>query len=618
MKSQNSLFNKGIIINNISRFWPLSVLIFVISFFHQALQIWDCATHTNGLENVKEALIDLMYSTQFMLVFYGFAAAYLSFRYLFHPQLCSQIHSFPLKRKTLFFSNVLSGFTLLLAPQVVNWLIILPAIFISGFKILAFDYLLTIITFNMFYFGTAVICAMITGNLVSMSIIYALIYAFRTLLYIFADNMNDIFYSKAGFVRLNENVSGIIEYVNPLRISLVCSGDYKAITEGSIIYDLRIYLYILFAAVGIGLLALSYFIYKKRRLEKAGSFITVRFLKPVLQWFTALAATVGATSLLLFADTISGFTFLIVFVFSGIVVSAAVAMIFEKTVKIDFKKELIKWAATAVCTFIIFAGANAYVNKYVPDSSKVEKVYLSAYCDTEYNLNEVYYLTKTDVKDEIDNIIKVHSSEVKMDPVLYFKEIDETETDYYRNPYYRFNYGETVPYGFYKLEYKLKNGALYYKYIKQSEESKKVIEPQLKKSIENNLSAYLAVNDIKNTDFEKIIRLSSYSGKNEFTFYFNEKDIKKIINSYMQDMAEHDIYEGSYYYFAVIPKNNLDETDPNKDLYDSYFNDYETSEPIFNNFKLRFNASYTRTINAIEEAAKNSNTNFDIKYLDKQ
>lgn len=615
MKSRSSCLNKRIILDNTARCWPLSVLVLIISFIFQTLSVYETANTRKSEfpDGYKDALIGTLHSSQLTLLITSFAAAYLMFRYLFSERLCNQIHSFPLKRKTLFFSNALSGFLMLIVPQIINWLIMIPAILKTGCLIEIIDFIAAMIAFTLIFYSIGIFTAMITGNLLSMALVYAGINFFDRMITALGSVYNYIFESNGVFGitfsdKSSETISDILGCVMPVSYSMNTSllsllSELNYLSTGNI----RFVFYLVYSAVALLLLFASYKIYKRRQLEKAGSSITSKHAKPVVYLITEIMVTTLLFDIYLtFSFSyFNGIVCAVLFLISGVIVSIAVRMILDKTVKINFKTEIIRWLAASAVLLIVFTAQNIAANRYIPKEEKIEKIYISrAYNDAafrgEYSYIEDEFDSTTFVTDpdDIRTLLDIHKSVIDNKKLIQIVEKNYYTNDY--ENYYSINYDVK---GATEFTYILKNGSTYYRYFRLDDESVSKINKIFDDNPSNTLAAYLHLNDIESTHFSTSVLVGTPEGSIPVRpFELTQEEIRDILKAYALDMKDNPTEEGKYY-ISITALDNKDTQNPGYRSYSRYTDSYSTAEET-DYWQLQFWDNDKHTIAAINKACK--------------
>ena len=595
MKSQKSLFNKSIFIDNVSRLWPVSAVIFIIGFFAQTLRFYS---DVNYLHLNSESLYEVysrIFSIQIISLLFGFICSYLVFQYLFSNRLCNQIHAFPLSRKTLYFTNYISGYALLAVPQIVNCLLSIPPLLIVEVKHAVLLCFIATIAFSLLSFSVGVFAAMISGNMFAMAIICVMLnFINRVFSFVFG-SVYSHFCQGAEFSFSGGSGSGLLftALKNFLPIDFI---SYSNNTEADTYYDTVCIILAMYLVAAIALSALSYRIYIRRQAESAGSMITFNGIKGVIKWMITLSVSALISLIFSFAFEY----YFIIFITFSFIIYFAVQMLFEKTSKINFKKYFVRWIAVIAAIFVCCGTAGTVVNHYMPKESKIKKIYISNVWSNE-------------ITNEIDLLI--HPTEIKITDPDRISSITELHRDIMdEKPFFNNDINDLIispDDEIFRIKYVLDNGIIYYKDFSATD----LLDQELKDRISDcfqqasnsdKLFQYLMLNDIEHTKFDDNIFVYNGSDIKRFFLLNDPDDVKKILNAYAEDMNEVDTFDDDFYIIIDAFDNfDTDSFQCNENNY--YFNRfYDTS--AFNSITsisydryLYFSPDFKHTIAVLKE-----------------
>ena len=234
---------------------------------------------------------------------YGALVALLLFGDLTNTRMCNGLHALPLRRETWFGTNVLSGLFFSFVPTAI---MTVPAVILQSFSIVEKGWqipLYWLLGTNLqfvFFFGLAVFCIMLSGSRIGAAVIYGILNFAAILAYyvaeiIYVPHLPGVIAQMEPFlaycpVAMMVNISFVqtqqIQNFDAIR----SDGPDKYLIGGTFtVTDNWWYLYVC-AAVGIALLVLALFLYKKRKLECAGDMMATKKLEPVFLAVFALAA----------------------------------------------------------------------------------------------------------------------------------------------------------------------------------------------------------------------------------------------------------------------------------------------------------------------------------------
>lgn len=383
VKSTASFFSisKTIILEDFKRLWGISLLSFLTYFLTGTFSI---IMHYDELNQYGDLVHNVLINNQefyiLLLLAVPIAVSAILFRYIQTVSSTAVIHAMPFKRKTLFNSHFLSGMLIILIPILLNGLILLliskPVMssvnngpnpisvtldVFSRTEILAWmgQSILTVITL----FSIGIFSAVISGTSL-LQVLFSMGFVFL----LPALEMIFIYYCQIfvyGF-EMTRQLRTVVYKSSPY-LNILSNREFDPVT---VIY---------YVSSFIAIIAVSYFLYKNRPLEKATDSITYNLLKPV---FKFLAAFCGMSVLGLYFMQF-GKTKIIMYVgfFLGALLTYIIAeMIIKKTIWVfrNMKGFLI-YLVVAVLFFISLSIDITGYEKRIPNLDQIEAVSLDHY-----------------------------------------------------------------------------------------------------------------------------------------------------------------------------------------------------------------------------------------------
>ena len=302
MRSKTSFFNKQLYRKNFTRFAPVFLLYILCLFMGLLIMYQD----DRDMARTFWFASRMAESIQVMVVvnlLFGPLIAMLLFGDLFTSRLCLGLHAMPVRRETIFGTNILSGLTFSLVPTALMALARIPllnATRVENAWGIALWWLLAANLQFLVFFGIAVFSVFLTGNRASMLAIYVLLNCGAYLIY---GALYAIYVPLLYGVELTENLTKLLTPCNMTEARLVEVENYwqlkQKFPDGNYTAIFRVYgeplgALAIWAAVGIILLAVSLRLYRRRNLECAGDAVAVRGIRPVFQICCAIAAGVLA------------------------------------------------------------------------------------------------------------------------------------------------------------------------------------------------------------------------------------------------------------------------------------------------------------------------------------
>ena len=378
MKLRAFFFNSTLYRKNFTRFAPIWAIYGIVLFLYFSV-VAGMGTHyircLNGADmTVVMAFVNLVYAGVLVMFLFGD---------LFNSRHCNMLHAFPLRRETIFFTNLASAFTFSLVPNLIIALISLP--FMGHGWLVTVGWLLASILTFLFYMGTALLAVMLTGNRLGFLTVYVLL-NFLSLLFLWFGKT--IFMPLLFGIRIPDQPFILFcptyhilyhgSLVNVTLDGIDTMGEYIHFATSNSDFTVSFgagwgYVTVC-AAIGVALMALALVLYRKRKLESAGDFIAFKAIEPVFLVLFTLG--VGAT-FQLFSEMF-GYGSQYIFLTMGIIVGYfGCLMLLQKTTQVfnlkAFRNFGIFAASLAVLLLITKLDPLGLTQK-IPDSQDIESV----------------------------------------------------------------------------------------------------------------------------------------------------------------------------------------------------------------------------------------------------
>lgn len=402
MKLKTSFFNTTVLKKDITRFAPAWGIYTVLSLLYVIL-LWSDDFYS------AEATFHLMATVNFI---YAGITAVLLFGDLFNSRLCNALHAMPMRREGWFFTHLISGLLFCLVPNAFG--AVIAAVLLEEASYLAFLWLVVTVLEFVFFFGVAVFSAMCAGNRLGAVASYGLINFFAVL----AAWLAETFYAPV-LPGVKMDVSGFADFspIIPLSAEKFLEVDFDKI-NGLVVdnFDKGLWAYLfIVAAVGVVFLGLALLIYRKRSLETAGDFISLKPAAPVfLVIYTLFVGAILYLIAELFATELE-YIFLVV----GLVIGFFTGkMLLEKKVRVFQGKQFLRLGILLLCFFgaIFVTWLDPFgVVRYVPKADQVAEVTIYPYEENgsmiSYSYDYYHYqrdgVTLTD-PEAIEKVVSVH------------------------------------------------------------------------------------------------------------------------------------------------------------------------------------------------------------------
>lgn len=302
MRSRTSFFNKQLYRKNLTRFAPVFLLYILCLFMGLLLMYQDNREMARSFWFASRVAESIQVMVVVNLLF-GPLMAMLLFGDLFNSRLCMGLHAMPVRRETIFVTNVLSGLTFSLVPTGLMTLACIPLLnatcIINAWAIALWWFLAANLQFLAF-FGIAVFCVFLTGNRAAMLAIYALLNCGAYLIHAALDA---IYVPMLYGVVLTGTIPNLLTPCSMTGLSLVEVENFfellQRFPDKNFIATFQIHgdnvtRLAIWAVVGVLLLGASLYLYRRRHLECAGDAVAVRVLHPVFQVCCSISAAVLA------------------------------------------------------------------------------------------------------------------------------------------------------------------------------------------------------------------------------------------------------------------------------------------------------------------------------------
>lgn len=402
MPRKTSFCNAALLRSDIKRYWPLLFLYVAVWVVILPMQILSASRECDGVADGIMTVLQLKQhnviirsipASVVISLLFGCFAAMAVWSYLMSGRTVGLMHALPVTRTQAFFSHVLSALGALTAGNVLIFL--LTALCSAGFSYVDWaalgTWLLLTELMALFFFALGSLCAMVTGWLLAVPVLYGAMNVVALLLYAVISTMTQMFY----FGYSSSDIPEFITWLTPVgRIwDAVANGGAQPVEVqlpiGAQIYH-RFQLpasafstCIIYAAVGIALLALVWWLYKKRPSETAGDAMSFRWLQPIARWSIGLC---GCWGLGLFLNYVmlgsSSFAGLLICqLVMGVICFFAAQMLLKKKFRIFTSRWWVETLALVLTLLAVTLCIKLDITGYqhrVPDAEDVTSVRFSA------------------------------------------------------------------------------------------------------------------------------------------------------------------------------------------------------------------------------------------------
>ena len=401
MPRKTSFCNAALLRSDIKRYWPLLFLYVAVWVMILPLPILQAGRWMTSITQIQAEIHNTIYNALFgsiiMALLFGCFMAMAVWSYLMTARTVGLMHALPVTRTQAFLSHALSGFGILTAGNIVIFLLGAACCAGRGFVDWAMlgAWLLLTELMELFFFALASLCAMATGWLLAIPVLYAAVNAVAILLHTVVQAMANIFY----YGYYTTGPAKAVMWLTPVGRIWTAIGDDTSywitadgrvfpeyLEEGQQIMQLSPAAYTtcaIYAVVGLALLALVWWLYKKRPSETAGDAMSFRWLRPIARWSIGLCGGLGLGLFLRYTAFIDGgfACLLICQLVMGVICFFAAQMLLQKKFRIFNKRWWLETAAMvlvlAAVTVCVKLDITGYQHR-VPDAEDVTSVRFSA------------------------------------------------------------------------------------------------------------------------------------------------------------------------------------------------------------------------------------------------
>lgn len=401
MPRKTSFCKAALLRSDAKRYWPLLFLYTAVWVMILPLQLLKVSRWETSAVLVRAALHntihDTLYASIIMGLLFGCLTAMAVWSYLMTPRTIGLMHALPVNRTQQFFSHAISGFGMLTAGNVLVFLLSVGSCAARGYVDWAMlgAWLLLTELMGLFFFALASLCAMATGWLLAIPVLYGAANVLAYLLHIVVQAMAEVFYY--GYTA-TEPAAGVVWLtpVGKLWLSVNAGGEqwidqygavqdgYFAAMDGYRWETLNASAYttcFIYAAAALVLLALVWWLYQKRSSEMAGDAMAFRWLRPVARWTIGLCGGWGL-GLFLHYVVLSGASsnlaqLLVSQIIMGVVCFFGAQMLLQKRFRIFNKRWWIETAAMLAVLAAVTVGVKADITGYqhrIPAAEDVTSV----------------------------------------------------------------------------------------------------------------------------------------------------------------------------------------------------------------------------------------------------
>lgn len=402
------------------RFWPLLFLYAATWLMALPMNIWNrrwsvynADTLQDALRRVESIIYDCVTASVVVSAIFAVLLAMTLYGYLMNSRSVGLMHALPVNRTKQFFNHFLVGVELFTIVHVFT--AIVSVLILSGYGVISWEGILTWFAVaeltSLFFFAFATLCAMVTGWIIAIPVIYVGVNAMFVAFYALLQVMFELFY----WGYSNYDFPAAISWLTPFYRLVDIMSDTYVYHEGMTHAEYHLSnagwsTLIIYTVVAVVFTVVAWLFYKSRRSESAGDAIVFNWLRPIVLYVMSVVGGMGFGFLLYYLIGLDGseslVALLICQIIAGIVVYFAVQMLLQKSFKVFNRRGWLGAALLAVMLLVIGAVVKFDLlgyERYVPADEKIESVDLGSSMMAEY-----IYADAADDAEHIALITDIH------------------------------------------------------------------------------------------------------------------------------------------------------------------------------------------------------------------
>ncbi|MBQ0037347.1 MAG: hypothetical protein KBS74_01610 [Clostridiales bacterium] len=395
MRSATSCF-KTLVRSDLRHYWPIGFVYTGIWIIGLPVSIWNAAmSYGNKAQRLAE-VTDVTYNLQFMGVImaaiFGVIMAMAAYSYLMTARSVGLHHSLPVKRSTQFFAHFTGGMGMLLLGNVIAAALTLVVEAVTGYVSLKalLWWLVMVSLLDFIFFSIAIFCAMLTGWVLAVPVIYVGINFVAVVLETLLESLAGIFYF--GYVGDFDPLLVVYWLTPAMKLGGALRTDEW--TNGPISHmDMEaVKITVIYAVFALALLGISFLLYRLRHSESAGDPVAYRWARPIFRCAIALvgglALGMGVHDLVMLGNTSLPALMICVLLMMALCYIAA-EMIICRSFRV-FKSSWKGLAALCAVLVLICVGLKMDVfgyQTYVPEADEVKAITVSTNCNAGFDVS---------------------------------------------------------------------------------------------------------------------------------------------------------------------------------------------------------------------------------------
>ena len=403
MRSMISSSERALARSDFRRFWPLLFGYAVLWLCALPLSLWSRHDYLSSrlpmeaMASVSNCLYNASRASIYVSAFFAVLLAMALFAYLMNSRSVGLMHSLPITRGRQFATHFAVGVVMFTAVHLATALLTLPvqaalgAVNMRG----TWEWFAAAELTSLFFFALATLCALITGWLLAVPVIFAGVNFLFAAFHMLFGAMTQMFYWGYESTGWPAWVNWLTPFLR-LYQAAATTGPEDEIPYG--VEDGTRYYFgylpsafwktlLIYTVAAVILIVVAWLFCRARQSETAGDAIVFPWQRPVVLYVISLAGGMGLGMLLWYmvASSESVAALLVCQVIAGLIVYFGVQMLLHKSFKVFTRRGWLGAAALvaallAICLVVRFDAFGA--QRYIPDVNQIESAEVRTYGDT--------------------------------------------------------------------------------------------------------------------------------------------------------------------------------------------------------------------------------------------
>lgn len=403
MRSMISSSERALARSDFRRFWPLLFGYAVLWLCALLLSLWSRHDYLSSrrpmeaMASVSNYFYNASRASIYVSAFFAVLLAMALFAYLMNSRSVGLMHSLPITRGRQFATHFAVGVVMFTAVHLATALLTLPvqaalgAVDVRG----TWEWFAAAELTSLFFFALATLCAMITGWLLAVPVIYTGINFLFAAFHLLFSTMTQLFYWGYESTGWPAWVNWLTPFVRLYQAATTTGAEdeipYGVENGARYYFDYLPSAFwktmLIYTAAAVLFIVLAWLFCRARRSETAGDAIVFPWLRPIVLYVISLAGGMGLGILLWYmvSNTQSIVALLLCQIVAGLIVYFGVQMLLHKSFKVFNRRGWLGAAALTaalviLCLVIRFDAFGA--QKYIPDVNQIESAEVRTYGDT--------------------------------------------------------------------------------------------------------------------------------------------------------------------------------------------------------------------------------------------